>query len=150
MEVRPFSPELGKIEKTGQSNIQNPKIPCKLGKTWKYSLRSTLKNPNFESMDGRWLIYIKQGWTHFKHNEWGIPLPQILIIYQRIGKNGILNPLRILRIRQNFWPWETPWIKISTVWCTAKADMWNENTSGASLHLTTDFMKNNKLNLCKF
>ena len=28
-----------------------PKSLCELGKTWKYSLRLTLKNPNFESMD---------------------------------------------------------------------------------------------------
>ena len=32
------------------------------------------------------VIYIKQGCSHFKHNEWDIPLPQIVRTYQWIEK----------------------------------------------------------------
>ena len=43
---------------------QHKKIPkslCELGKTWKYSLRLTLKNPNFESMEELWMNCKKLG-----------------------------------------------------------------------------------------
>ena len=47
--------ELGKLGNPSKSyQLQHLKIPqclCELGKTWDYNLRSTLKNPNAESMD---------------------------------------------------------------------------------------------------
>ena len=49
---RAFFLQLGKTEKSQLE--QHSKIPescCKLGETWKYSLRPILKNPNFESTD---------------------------------------------------------------------------------------------------
>ena len=33
------------------SHAKIPKSLCEFGKTWNYSLRPILKNPNFESMD---------------------------------------------------------------------------------------------------
>ena len=57
-----FFPELGKTEKSSQSNIKKiPKSLCELGKLWKYSLRLTLKNPNFESMEELWMNCKKLG-----------------------------------------------------------------------------------------
>ena len=89
------------------------------------------------------LIYIKWRCSHFKYNDWDIPLIQVVTIYQwieknkfSIGKNGILSPLRILLIPQNFWPQKRPWIFKLTIWCFPPADnMLNENTSSTSLHL---------------
>ena len=53
-----FFPELGKTEKSSQSNIKKiPKSLCELGKTWKYGLRLTLKNPNLDL----WMNYEKLG-----------------------------------------------------------------------------------------
>lgn len=99
------------------------------------------------------LIYIKWRCSHFKYNDWDIPLIQVVTIYQwieknkfSIGKNGILSPLRILLIPQNFWPQKRPWIFKSTIWCFPPADnMLNENTSSTSLN----FMISRELNICK-
>ena len=53
----------------------------------------------------------RKGWSHFKLNidDWDIPFPQVLRIYEWIGKdvfigeNGI-NPFGILSVLQNIWP----------------------------------------------
>ena len=43
-------------------------------------------------------------------DDWDIPFPKILRIYQWIGKNRIkveenrMNPLRIVSVPQNIWP----------------------------------------------
>ena len=45
-------PDLEKTEKSSQSSPSKiPKSLCELGKTWKFGLSLTLKNPNFESKD---------------------------------------------------------------------------------------------------
>ena len=53
----------------------------------------------------------RKGWSHFKLNtdDWDIPFPQVLRIYEWIGKdvfigeNGI-NQFGILSVPQNIWP----------------------------------------------
>ena len=91
---------------------QHSKIPrslCELGKIWKYSPRLTLKYPNFEFTDELRkvsllkIIYIKCGRSCFKHNEWGIPLLQILRIYQwiRMALNKNVDYLMYYQSRQH-------------------------------------------------
>ena len=40
-----------KMRSTARTTIKIQKSLCELGKTWRYILRLTLKNPNFESTD---------------------------------------------------------------------------------------------------
>ena len=77
--------------------------------------------PNLKfTVENKIVIDIKQGRLHFEHNKWDNPLPQILKIYQWIGKNifsigksGILSPVKNLGIELNL-------CKSSRFWCDHK------------------------------
>ena len=99
--------KLGKIWKC---SLDYSKIPTfhffhELGKTWKYTQPKTNISKSKLWIYGwtgkiyvlilasllkiRWEIHLRKGWSHFKLNinDWDIPFPKVLRLYQWIRKN---------------------------------------------------------------